>query len=69
MNYHISQRNGKYVVMTELRIKAIWWLFMKKSRVWVRSDRDGNPSCDKSQNLQGFDDIEHAFSAIRRFHS
>ena len=69
MNYHISQRNGKYVVMTELRIKAIWWLSRKKSRIWVRSDRDGNPSSDKSQNLRGFDDVSQAFKAIRRFHS
>ena len=69
MNYQISQRNGKYVVMTELRIKPISWLFTKKSRIWVRSDIHGNPSTCISNNLRGFDNISQAFKAIRRFHS
>jgi hypothetical protein len=69
MNYHISQRNGKYVVMIEVRIESIWWLFRKKSRVWVRSDINGMPSAEDSENLQDFDEIHHAFNAIKKFNS
>ncbi len=67
MNYKISLKDGKYLIMTKVVREANIWLFRKESRVWVRSDKYGNPCSDGNEPLKGFDDIEEAFKVIEGF--
>ena len=69
MNYKISHRNGKYLIMTKVVKQANLWLFRKESRIWVRSDANGNPSDEANEPLKGFDNIDEAFKVIEGFNS
>ena len=69
MNYKISHRSGKYLIMTKVVKQANLWLFRKESRIWVRSDVNGNPSDEANEPLKGFDNIDEAFKVIEGFNS
>jgi hypothetical protein len=55
--------------MTKVVKQANLWLFRKESRIWVRSDANGNPSDEANEPLKGFDNIDEAFKVIEGFNS
>ena len=55
--------------MTKVVKQANLWLLRKESRIWVRSDANGNPSDEANEPLKGFDNIDEAFKVIEGFNS
>ena len=65
MDYHITVKKDKYLVMAKKQTTIIPFLFKKVN--WARANDKGLPSKKEAECLPGFDTMEEALETIAKF--
>lgn len=65
MDYHITVKKDKYLVMAKKQTTIVPFLFKKVH--WARANQNGLPSSKEQELLPGFDSMEEALDVIANF--